>query len=192
MGGGGGGEEGGSEELKKTCSRCKKSHDSQKYAVCDPCRAKCKVDNKARYEKMKEEEICTRCRIKPGMIKKRRHFMCLECTQESDRKWRKWRDDVYQGVIDQYGGKCACCGETSLKFLTIDHINNDGYKEKGGNKGNRGGYSFYKRIRDNHRDDLQVLCYNCNCGRHRNGGVCPHMQEGEKSYYDCSLVRGCA
>jgi hypothetical protein len=22
-----------------------------------------------------------------------------------------------------------------------------------------------------------VLCYNCNCGRARNGGVCPHQQK---------------
>lgn len=23
-------------------------------------------------------------------------------------------------------------------------------------------------------DRYQLLCFNCNCGRHRNGGVCPH------------------
>lgn len=24
-------------------------------------------------------------------------------------------------------------------------------------------------------DELQLLCFNCNCGRQRNGGVCPHV-----------------
>ena len=23
-------------------------------------------------------------------------------------------------------------------------------------------------------DTIQILCFNCNCGRARNGGICPH------------------
>lgn len=27
-------------------------------------------------------------------------------------------------------------------------------------------------------DGFQILCFNCNCGRHRNGDVCPHKTKG--------------
>jgi len=32
-------------------------------------------------------------------------------------------------VYNHYGWLCNCCGETTPKFLTIDHVNNDGYKD---------------------------------------------------------------
>ena len=32
------------------------------------------------------------------------------------------------------------------------------------------------RISRNFPDFLQILCFNCNCGRNRNGGICPHME----------------
>lgn len=25
-------------------------------------------------------------------------------------------------------------------------------------------------------DRFQVLCHNCNCGKYRNGGICPHQE----------------
>ena len=33
-------------------------------------------------------------------------------------------------VMRAYGGKCVCCGESTLSFLTIDHPNNDGVKDR--------------------------------------------------------------
>src|SRR5688572_28284716 len=33
-------------------------------------------------------------------------------------------------VISKYGGKCKCCKETTVDFLTIDHINRDRHKER--------------------------------------------------------------
>ena len=33
-------------------------------------------------------------------------------------------------VIDKYGGKCVCCGETKLEFLSMDHVNGGGTKER--------------------------------------------------------------
>src|SRR3990167_1413451 len=29
-------------------------------------------------------------------------------------------------IIRRLGGKCACCGEATPEFMTIDHIHNDG------------------------------------------------------------------
>lgn len=86
-------------------------------------------------------------------------------------------------VMDAYGGHCACCGETELVFLTIDHINSNGAehrREIAAERGSRwlqAGAPTYRWLRDNSfPEGFQVLCANCNCGRQWNGGVCPHAQ----------------
>lgn len=72
-------------------------------------------------------------------------------------------------VIKAYGGKCNCCGEKAERFLSIDHINNDGKQEHG-----RGLAFYYRIIKEGFPDRLTILCFNCNIGRALNGGVCPH------------------
>jgi hypothetical protein len=73
-------------------------------------------------------------------------------------------------VISHYGKKCKCCGETEMKFLTIDHINNDGAEHKR----SIGGVDLYNWIiKNNFPDTFQVLCWNCNCAKGKYG-VCPH------------------
>lgn len=82
-------------------------------------------------------------------------------------------------VIEKYGGKCACCVESQILFLTIDHKNNDGNKERKEVYGikNPATTSWYLKLRrEPTRKDLQVLCFNCNLGKSINGGVCPHQQ----------------
>lgn len=86
-------------------------------------------------------------------------------------------------VMDTYGGHCACCGETELVFLTIDHVNDDGAEHRREIAAERGsqwlqaGAPTYRWLRDNgFPPGFQVLCANCNCGRQWNGGVCPHTQ----------------
>lgn len=77
-------------------------------------------------------------------------------------------------IMAHYGDKCACCGETEFHFLTLDHINNDGAKQRA-KIGRRTGFNLYRwLINHGYPDGLQTLCYNCNCGRARNGGICPH------------------
>ena len=68
--------------------------------------------------------------------------------------------------------KCGCCGESNQKFLTLDHISGGGgehRKQFGNSKG------VYRNLRKNNfPEGYQVLCFNCNCGRQHNNGVCPH------------------
>ncbi len=74
-----------------------------------------------------------------------------------------------------YGGtppKCACCGETNIGFLTLDHEIAIGSLRR-----NKGGASFCRWLRARgwpKNLGLRVLCWNCNCGRQSNGGICPH------------------
>lgn len=86
-------------------------------------------------------------------------------------------------VMDAYGGHCACCGETELVFLTIDHIDDNGAEHRRqmaaerGNGWRQAGARTYRWLRDNNfPEGFQVLCANCNCGKQWNRGVCPHAQ----------------
>jgi len=77
-------------------------------------------------------------------------------------------------IIEAYGSKCVCCGETLLEFLTIDHINNDGAADRKENKHGSGGKLYRWLIQNNFpKEGYQLLCYNCNCSK---GffGYCPH------------------
>ncbi len=78
-------------------------------------------------------------------------------------------------VLAAYGGsQCACCGETQLLFLTIDHLADNGAQERK-DIGIRGGTAFYRFLRKaDYPPGYQVLCFNCNAGKHMNAGICPH------------------
>lgn len=97
---------------------------------------------------------------------------------------RAWRLRLKTEVFKHYCGKkiaCMCCGEGNLFFLTIDHINGGGNKHRKENglvfKGSGGGLVIYAWLKkNNYPKGFQVLCYNCNCGRSLNSGVCPHKQ----------------
>lgn len=83
-------------------------------------------------------------------------------------------------VFEHYGTSCVCCGESEPLFLTLDHINNDGASQRKVAK-HSGGLNWYTKLASLIRkgsapNDLQTLCFNCNCGKERNGGVCPHKR----------------
>lgn len=81
-------------------------------------------------------------------------------------------------VFTAYGGyKCSCCGETEPMFLSIDHVHNDGAKERKSGLYRGSGSAFYQWLRKNgFPSGYQVLCMNCQIGKHKNGGLCPHQK----------------
>jgi len=90
---------------------------------------------------------------------------------ENNAKNKRSRDKLKGEIYNHYGRECACCGEDNELFLSIDHVNNDGYKER-----KRYGAGIYTKIRaEGFPPTYQVLCMNCNWGKHKNGGVCPHQ-----------------
>ena len=121
----------------------------------------------ANKEKLSQQAKDRRAKLKPDELKKlRRH--------EADRKKRNI-EVLRQAAYAAYGGfKCACCGETEELFLTIDHMDNDGNKHR--KEIGSGAQRLYAWLRNNgYPDGFQVLCMNCNMGKHRNGGICPHQ-----------------
>jgi hypothetical protein len=97
-------------------------------------------------------------------------YRCNDCKTKFKRKdYSKNRDIVFAA----YGGYiCKCCGETEPSFMTIDHINGGGHAHVKmiGGYGNL--YAWLKR--NNFPNGFQVLCFNCNHGKHLNDGICPH------------------
>ena len=80
-------------------------------------------------------------------------------------------------VLMFYGGnppKCACCGEGTIQFLAIDHVNGGGNQHRK-QSGIKGGGIYMWLIRNGFPEGYQVLCHNCNCAK---GffGKCPHEQ----------------
>jgi hypothetical protein len=124
--------------------------------------------------------------------KKRHDDRCKACKAEAMRDWRKLDPEKFRKreqeqnkklkaiVHTAYGNKCACppCGETIPQFLTIDHKNNDGNKQRlklfGRNRGGAAQTLYRYIIKNGFPSDLQLLCYNCNNGKRWNNGICPH------------------
>lgn len=84
----------------------------------------------------------------------------------------QYRRNMKKTIIDYYGGKCVCCGESRYEFLTIDHINGGGSKQKAA-QGFTGSGFYLWIIRNNFPSNLRILCWNCNCALGIYG-YCPH------------------
>jgi hypothetical protein len=125
--------------------------------------------NAGRRERYRQDPACAeRARVQTHEWRKRNPGLNAEkCRQRADRLRRE--------ICEAYGGKCSCCEETERVFLTIDHIENDGAVDR--NKmGGRSGVHLYHMLRKLRypKDRYRLMCFNCNLGRARNGGVCPH------------------
>ena len=100
-------------------------------------------------------------------------YCSKECSSKKRREYRQRRKVL---VLEHYGGKCSCCGETKIEFLTLDHVNNDGKTHREQLGMSSGG--FYNWIIKNDfpsEPKLQVLCWNCNMAK-AHYGCCPHKK----------------
>jgi len=91
---------------------------------------------------------------------------------------KKYLEQVKQTVLTYYGNGnliCVCCGEKEIRFLTIDHIIEIGGKNRS-QRGERGHNLYRYLIKNKFPSGYQTLCFNCNCGRAHNKGVCPHKE----------------
>jgi len=151
---------------KRECPACRdKTRDRQRKRYWSD-KATGKERKAALWKSRKEAGLCPRCGNRPPMTSR---VLCQVCTHKLDVYSKTLKDEVFA----KYGGyRCACCGESNPGFLTIDHIDNDGADDR---RLHGSGRPFYKWVKaSGFPPTLQVLCYNCNCGRARNGGVCPH------------------
>jgi hypothetical protein len=160
---------------------------------------------------MMDERTCSRCtRTFPATVEFFRKdtgkplgiaYYCHDCARsynrartasQSPEKREKSRlyylayiKRVHMACLRAYGGErpsCACCGESEIAFLTLDHIAGDGRKHKDSLSAEAGrridGYAFYRWLQDNdYPAGIQVLCWNCNSAK-RAYRACPHKVGG--------------
>jgi hypothetical protein len=125
------------------------------------------------YRKTKNgKQVRIRARKKYAQTDKGKQSMAY--IKKSSQK--KYRIKLKQEVIQYYGGKCECCGENYINFLTIDHVNGGGRKHRK-EINIQGGWKFYEWLKKNgYPEGFRVLCFNCNC--HIGAfGYCIHQGE---------------
>lgn len=133
--------------------------------------------------------LCARCRpplTKPcltcgtefvGSMEQRRYCSAAcrtkALTAQRAEAWRRQRAEALAAYSTTPDPSCVCCGEAVLGFLSLDHVNGGGYRQRK----EMGGGGFYTWLRRNgYPSGFRVLCHNCNLGRQLNGGICPHQQ----------------
>lgn len=162
---------------------------------CKQCK---KIKEESFFEKEKKVKSgiganCKDCK-KEYMNKKSKEYYSKNPNKftEKSKKWRKDNPEKQKEIktkailkikkeafslLGVNPPKCECCGEKEINFLCIDHIKNDGNKERQELK-LRGGSDFYRFIRNKYNPALerkyQILCFNCNNGKRINKGICPH------------------
>lgn len=137
-----------------------------------------------RYRKAFAEELRERKRKAYQKNKEAYRLRSSEWRKKNPELWRemmrrsnkKLRQRIKAAMLVAYGSRCSCCGEREPMFLDLDHINNDGSKDR---KENGSGVKLLLRLEKAGwpKDTYQLLCSNCNQGKQRNGGVCPHKKK---------------
>jgi hypothetical protein len=85
-----------------------------------------------------------------------------------------YRQRLHKDFLASYGKVCSCCGEGIARFLTVDHIQNDGHIERKKSRGGEPYRTIRSALEKYQPEKYQTLCFNCNCGKSKNGGICPH------------------
>ena len=82
---------------------------------------------------------------------------------------KEWNNNLKKTVFEAYGG-CICwwCAEEDMLVLSLDHVNNDGYKRKRSHW-----YGWLKKNNYPKTPPLKVLCMNCQFAKKINNGVLP-------------------
>lgn len=152
------------------CINCGDSYlrKNKRQKLCRKCQATALRERKrsyaANYRKKFPEKV--RFAIRRAM-RKRRNYYRLKL-RENNRKYSK---SVKHSVFDHYSHgtfACACCGESNLDFLTLDHVNGGGTKERIAIFGrpNSAGTRFFKwLINSGFPSGYQILCANCNMSK---------------------------
>lgn len=132
-----------------------------RHTVCKEC---AKADRRARYAE------------DPDKYKARMKAWQSANKDKINARYRRLREEM----IEAYGAKCACCGQTGYEFLNIDHVNNDGAEHRKTVGEGASAIMNYLRKRGYPQEGFRLLCWNCNCARGIYG-YCPHEKEGPNS-----------
>lgn len=108
---------------------------------------------------------CSKCKKERpvsdfGLDRQRRDLLTPECRPCRNEAGREVRLRRRANAVAALGGECVECGyDKDIRALQFDHINGGGGKER---KSGIIGAAFENAIIRGERDDIQLLCANCN------------------------------
>ena len=165
---------------EKTSLRCELKCDNPE---CGKTFYKKKSYTKSKYKKHYCSSKCQRthsgiCKI-DGCEEKffnrssNKHGMCTKHRYESFTLYHntKSRTKKRHELLELMGGACVCCDERDPIFLQVDHVFNDGHKDRKKYNGGSISTAILLKIWNETPERLQLLCSNCNHAKMRNGGV---------------------
>lgn len=90
--------------------------------------------------------------------------------------WNKKNAKIRAEMVAAYGGVCECCREGEEAFLTLEHKNRDGAAHRKSLSPSRNPRMVYADLKKRGwpTDAYGLMCFNCNMGSWKTGGVCPH------------------
>jgi hypothetical protein len=154
--------------MRCTHGNCQNESESP-YKFCAHCRSW----TRARRQNKVLSGLCRYCSKKARLGQNQ----CELCATKRSKYVSERRQELKHRIIDHYGGKCVCCGESEILFLTVDHIQGGGkqHRKTIANGGLVNGEGFYRWLRNhNFPEGFQILCWNCNCAKGIHG-ECPHV-----------------
>ncbi len=183
----------------RPCERCGKSfHPTQKSTQF--CSRECSIKSTSERRRAVTEALgypresacpnCGKTLVHPSPSDEKRIYCSHSCASavtspafhqrryESGAKpfsTAEWNRELKRQAMDAYGGACACCGESRIEFLQLDHVNDDGPKHRYATGRSAGGgfYSYLRKHGWPNDPPLQVLCGPCNWA-FGTYGKCPH------------------
>lgn len=154
-------------QRKKTpgiCRSCGKK--SGQYTRCANCRKIARNSYRKFYCSRRANKLCISC-SKPAS----KFAYCTNCKIKHSESQKASRRRLKEEVFSHYGMSCACCGESELVFLQIDHIHNDGSRHRKLVPSSQ----LYKWLKKKgFPPGFQTLCANCN--QAKRFGECPHQK----------------
>lgn len=104
------------------------------------------------------------------------YLICCDKTNLKRRASEKMRRrNLKLEAFNNYGGKCACCGESTIEFLEMDHEGGWGHKHRDHNGRRYGGQSLWRWMKKNNwPSGFRVLCGSCHSAISY-WGYCPHQ-----------------
>lgn len=150
--------------------KLKRDNKTRRIRMKDPVKRKHARDVERKYYRDNPKEYTKKLKRNAGYTRK-------ETPEQKGRRLarvrkfgKKQREEDRLSALVFYGGKCVCCGESELQFLTIDHMYGGGSKHRRQIKGK----SIYRWLRqNNYPRGFRTFCYNCN-GATSYGRTCPH------------------
>jgi hypothetical protein len=143
--------------------------------VPDPVRV---VAKKAK-QKSRAREYYQRPEVKARLAAYQRTWRSTHVEQVEKQRRSRYQE-LRRLVLEAYGGRCVCCGETHPHFLSIDHKNGGGKFDRIAHGCREGGVNWYRYLLNEHPAHVQILCHNCNMAK-GHYGICPHQSQREQS-----------